>query len=64
MTAKIPVTAFDKGQAAVRSGDTGPNPFPEGSVEHNNYEVGMRFGLQRRRDGGSVLQSLVSGDAA
>lgn len=50
MSSKIPASAFEKGQASARDdGDRGVNPFAEGSVEHNNFEVGRKFGLQRLR---------------
>lgn len=52
MTTKNPVSAFEKGQAAAREGTTA-NPFAEGSVEHNNFEVGRKFGLQRLRGSGA-----------
>ena len=49
MTVKNPVTPFDKGQAAAREGTHSENPFTEGSIEFNNFELGYRFGLQKLR---------------
>lgn len=39
-------SAFDQGQAAGRdvTGSPPANPFGQGSAEHNNFEVGRRFG--------------------
>ena len=54
--AKTPVSAFEKGEAAAREGDP-VNPFPEGTPEHNNFEVGRRFGLQRLRGRDALAQS-------
>lgn len=41
------LSAFDQGQQAGKSQTTpGPeNPFLVGSAEHNNFEVGRRFGV-------------------
>ena len=39
-------SAFEQGQTAGkdREGPRLDNPFPDGSAEHNNFEVGRRFG--------------------
>ena len=45
MKSKPPFSAFEQGQIAGKAIDPGaPNPFTEGSAEHNNFEVGRRFG--------------------
>ena len=42
MNQKTKPTAFEQGQISGQ-GPAVPNPFAEGSVEHNNFEVGKRF---------------------
>lgn len=53
------VSAFEQGQKAGSdsTGPVVPNPFDEGSAQHNNFEVGRRFGAtnvdandRRRKD--------------
>ena len=41
-------TAFERGRKAGndRAGPFVVNPFAAGSAEHNNFEVGRRFGAQ------------------
>ena len=41
-------TAFEQGRRAGndRGGPLVANPFLSGSAEHNNFEVGRRFGAQ------------------
>ena len=44
------MSAFDLGQkAADTSVATAPNPFDAGTAEHNNFEVGRRFGAENSR---------------
>ena len=59
MAAKIPVSAFEKGQAAATQGEQASNPFVQGSPEHNNFEVGRRFGEQRLRGPGSLAAAAL-----
>ncbi len=59
MAAKIPVSAFEKGQAAAIQGEQALNPFVQGSPEHNNFEVGRRFGEQRLRGPGSLAAAAL-----
>lgn len=60
MASKTPVSAFEKGQAAAIHGEPAPNPFLQGSPEHNNFEVGRRFGEQRLRGAGSLAAAALA----
>jgi hypothetical protein len=59
MATKTPVSAFEKGQAAAILGEPVANPFALGSPEHNNFEVGRRFGEQRLRGPGSLAAAAL-----
>jgi hypothetical protein len=58
-------TAFEQGRRAGndRGGPRVANPFLDGSAEHNNFEVGRRFGAEntaaheRGRDKPYVISS-------
>jgi hypothetical protein len=51
-----PVSAFDQGSAAARvSGSVVENPFLKGSAEHNNFEVGRRFGATQTKPSSQAL---------
>ena len=60
------ISAFDRGQAAGRErlAPETPNPFQIGSPEHNNFEVGRRFGASSAasREGNKEQSSRVSFD--
>ena len=40
------LTAFDRGRKAGQDGGAAPNPFPVGSPDHRNYELGLSFGAR------------------
>lgn len=50
-------SAFALGQTAGTRGSETVNPFLPGSAEHNNFEVGRRFGV---RIAGAPTAGLVS----
>ncbi len=43
-------TPFDQGLASIKLVETKPNPFPAGSVQHDNYERGRQYGLSKGQD--------------
>lgn len=52
-----PVSAFDQGHQAGKAPDGAvvENPFVKGSVEHNNFEVGRRFGAAHSKPTAEAL---------
>lgn len=40
------LTAFDRGRRAGQQGAEVANPFPPGSADHRNYELGRGFGVR------------------
>ena len=59
------VSAFDQGQKAGRDPDglQVENPFAEGSAEHNNFEVGRRFGASNAERRGRPSEAAMKPDA-
>ena len=45
-----PPSAFERGHCTGLGLASEPNPFPVGSPQHNNFEVGRRFGGGLRRE--------------
>lgn len=63
------ISAFDQGRKAGSDldGSMVPNPFEEGSPEHNNFEVGRRFGAKNAPSGMRgrlVQQAATAGEAS
>ena len=58
MTAHKPdASAFEQGQQAGKdvAGPLVENPFAEGSPQHNNFEVGRRFGATHSKPSARAL---------
>ena len=39
-------TPFDEGRIAVKDSELNGNPYPVGSLEHDNYERGRQYGMR------------------